>query len=161
MHQLYCSTSPTLLDSVFSSQLQPCIGLLLCALVALLPSSSLSCWMTANKSPGLLLASPSLCNSTAGECAFSYEAHCHQALKTQAQTAAKLPWSSGDISSDILLTETIVTIVLLCHLLHHIRTSPHAMTRNTENEDASAAATLITRVCIKISFKDKTTKTKR
>lgn len=37
--------------------------------------------MTADKSPGLLLASPPLCNSTAGEWAFSYEAHCHKSTK--------------------------------------------------------------------------------
>lgn len=40
-----------------------------------------------------------------------------RALKTQAQTLAKLPLSSRDISSDILLTETIVTTLTMCYCI--------------------------------------------
>lgn len=43
-----------------------------------------------------------------------------RALKTQAQTLAKLPSSSRDISSDILLTETIVTNHMIFIVLHQL-----------------------------------------
>lgn len=76
--------SLALLETIYSWQLQPSIGLLSCARLwwpcRLHPASSV--WMTADKSPGLLLASPLLCNSTAGgECAFSYEAQRHKSTK--------------------------------------------------------------------------------
>ena len=64
-------------------QLQSSIRLLYCSKPGwpwrLYPASPV--WMTADKSPGLLLASPPLCNSTTGECAFSHEAHCHKSTK--------------------------------------------------------------------------------
>lgn len=83
VHQLHHSASLTLLDARFSWQLQLSIRLLSCAMswwpCCLYPASPV--WMTADKSPGLLLASPPLCNSTAGECALSYEAHFHKSTK--------------------------------------------------------------------------------
>lgn len=80
-----------------------------------------------------------------------------RALKTQAQTLTKLPSSSSNISSDILLTETIVTILTVCYFLCCI-SSPLYTTINTEAQQreirlvaASNTATLIMRVRIKIS----------
>lgn len=75
--------SPALLEAIYSWQLQPSIMLLSWAMLwwpcSLYPASPV--WMTADKSSGLLLASPPLCNSTAGECAFSYEARYHKSTK--------------------------------------------------------------------------------
>lgn len=67
----------------FPWQLQSSISLLSCAMPwwPCRPYPASPVWMTADKSPGLLLASAPLCNSTAGECAFSYEAHCHKSTK--------------------------------------------------------------------------------
>lgn len=80
-----------------------------------------------------------------------------RALKTQAQARAKLPLSSSNISSDILLTETIVTIPAVCYFLYCI-SSPVYAAANTEAQQreirlvaASNTATLITRGRIKIS----------
>lgn len=67
----------------FSRQFHFNIRLLSCATLwwpcCLYPASPV--WMTADKSPVLLLTSLALCNSTAGECAFSYDAHCHKSTK--------------------------------------------------------------------------------
>lgn len=82
-HWLECSISPALLAAIYSWQLQPTIRLLSCAMLqwpcSLYPASPGR--MTADKSPGLLLATSSVCNSTARECAFSYEAHHHKSTK--------------------------------------------------------------------------------
>lgn len=143
--------------SIFSWQLQPSIRLLFCAMpwrpCCLYPASPV--WMTADKSPRLLLAS--LCNSTAGECAFSYEAHCHKSTKHIAANPGQIALSSRDISFDILLTETIVTILTVCYLSYCISSLAYTTTDTEAQQQvirlvaASNTATLIMRFCIKIS----------
>lgn len=156
------SLSLTALDALFfpppPRQLQLSIGLLSYAALwwpcRLYPASPE--WMTADESPGLLLASPPLCNSTAGSMLLAIKPAATRALKTQAQTLAKLPLSSCNISSDILLTETIVTIPAVCYCLHCISSRRRRQTLEHSSPAirlaaASNAATLIMRVHIKIS----------
>lgn len=132
--------SLVLLEAIYSLQLQPSIRLLSCTMLrwpcSLYPASTV--WMTADKSPWLLLASPALCYSTAGECAFSHEAHYHKCTKdTDTNSCQIAPWAPAT-SFLTFYWQRQLPLFYTCIISHIASVAPRAPPPNTEAAAAAA-----------------------
>lgn len=157
VHQIHHSTSLTLLDAFFPRQLQHSIRLLswampggLAACIQLLLSewqlikALSSCWRHRHYVIPLQ-----------GSLLLAMKHTATRALKTQTQTLAKLPLSSGDITSAMLLTEEIVTILTVCYSSYCISSPAHTTTKHWSTKYKAGSCIknshLIMRVRITIS----------